>query len=89
MYPGDLGIGHAKVLCNLGDGQRDGEEVEGIPHPAQEASQEHKPLVPIEFPKYDDWGPNLCLQDLSSEKRALKRVIPTRGGLRLVGRVRR
>jgi hypothetical protein len=42
--PGDCRVFHVKILCNLGDGQRDCKEIEGVPGPTQEAGEEHQLL---------------------------------------------
>jgi hypothetical protein len=50
--PRYLGVQDAKLFRDLSNGQRNGEEVERIPRPAQEASEEHKPLVSIKLTKH-------------------------------------
>jgi hypothetical protein len=36
MYPRDITILDTKILCDFRDRQRDGEEIKGIPCPANE-----------------------------------------------------
>ena len=46
--PGNLGIRFSKLLGQLLDRERDGEEVKGIPRPSQETDKEEHPLLEVE-----------------------------------------
>jgi len=53
--PGDIGVGLAKLLCQIGQRQRNSEEVKGIPSPTEEANEEEQPLFTVEHCKKPEW----------------------------------
>lgn len=53
--PGDVGLADVEGLGEVGDGQRDGEEVESIPGPGDETTTEEEPLLKVEHGKELEW----------------------------------
>lgn len=50
-YPGHGGICGVELGSDFSDTQRDREEIECVPGPAEEANDEHEPLVQRQFTK--------------------------------------
>lgn len=58
--PRYIRLSYSKVFRDVGDSERDSEEVKRIPDPRNESHQEHSPLVGVEFAQDGDWVPELC-----------------------------
>ena len=89
MYPRDITVLHTKVLRDLRDAQRHGEEIESIPCPAHETDRKHQPLVAIELAKDLKWITEVILSFLGFYRRENTGERGTLGGLSELGRVRK